>query len=180
MRMGSMVTAMAAALVATVPAVAQDSDGTDHPLLPRYAGAEIDGYRAPAQDEVTMPTGPIAAEDGTANRRTLAGQVTHIDYRIKPATAPLQIERHYTDLLKAGGFETVFACTGPECGRAMGALILNSGQVAPVGLADGLFNDRIRVRIARRGDTWVLLHIAEGPDRSQVFETVVEGVAAAG
>lgn len=179
MRTGWMVALIAAALIAGAPALAQDSDGTDHPLLPRYAGAEIDGYRGPSEDEVTLPIGAIAAVDGTANRRLLTGQVTHIDYRIKPATAPLQIERYYADRLKAAGFETVFACTGPACGRDMGALILNSGKVAPTGLADGLFNDRIRVRIARRADTWVLLHIAEGPDRSQVFETVVEGATAA-
>lgn len=179
MRTRWMVALIAAAWVAGAPALAQDTDGTDHPLLPRYTGAEIDGYRGPSQDEVTIPTGPIAAEDDTANRRLLTGQATHIDYRIKPATAPLQIERYYADRLKAAGFETVFACTGPACGRDMGALILNSGKVAPTGLADGLFNDRIRVRIARRADIWVLLHIAEGPDRSQVFETVVEGATEA-
>jgi hypothetical protein len=57
----------------------------------------------------------------------------------------------------------------------MGALILNSGKVAPVGLADGLFNDRIRVVIARRANIWAVLHIAEGPDRSQIYEAVVDG-----
>jgi hypothetical protein len=178
MRASWMMAMIAAMSLVPVAASAQDRDGADHPLVPRYAGAEIDGYRAPSQDEVTMPTGAIASEDGTANRRLLTGQVTHIDYRIRPATAPLQIERYYADLLKAAGFETVFACTGPACGRDMGALILNSGKVAPTGLADGLFNDRIRVRVARRGDTWVLIHIADGPDRSQVFETVVDRAAA--
>ncbi len=61
----------------------------------------------------------------------------------------------------------------------MSALILNSGKVAPTGLADGLFNDRIRVVIARRDRNWVLLHIAEGPDRSQIFETVAENASPA-
>jgi len=67
--------------------------------------------------------------------------------------------------------------SGGQISRDMGALILNSGKVAPVGLADGLFNDRIRVMIARRADTWVLLHIAEGPDRSQIFQAVVENAS---
>jgi hypothetical protein len=87
----------------------------------------------------------------------------------------LQIERYYTDLFKKAGFTTVFSCVGPACGRDMGSLILNSGKVAPPGLADGLFNDRIRVMVARRADDWVLIHIAEGPDRSQIFQAVVEG-----
>jgi hypothetical protein len=160
------------------PLLAQDSDGADHPLLPRYPQAEIDGYRAPSLDEVVMPTGPIADEEASTNRQVLEGSVTHIDYRVKPATAPLQVERYYTNLLKKAGFTTVFSCVGPACGRDMGSLILNSGKVAPTGLADGLFNDRIRVMVARRADDWVLIHIAEGPDRSQIFQAVVEGAQA--
>lgn len=166
--------ALAASLLATAPLAAQDRDGADHPGLARYPASEIVGYRAPSLDQITVPTGPIADEDAQANRRTVEGRVTHIDYRLKPATAPLQIERHYTDLLRRDGFETVFSCTGPACGRDMGSLILNSGKVAPTGLADGLFNDRIRVLVARRGEAWVLLHIAEGPDRSQIYQAVVE------
>lgn len=158
--------------------LAQDSDGKDHPILPRYPQAVIDGYRAPSLDEVTIPTGPIANAEAVTNRRLLEGQVTHIDYRVKPATAPLQIQRYYDDLLKNAGFLVTYSCVGPACGRDMGSLILNSGKVAPVGLADGLFNDKIRVVIARRADTWVVLHIAEGPDRSQIFEAVVEGASA--
>ncbi|WP_294235579.1 hypothetical protein [uncultured Sphingomonas sp.] len=169
----------AIAMLIATPVLAQDVDGQDHPGLTRYPGAVIDGYRAPALDQLVMPTGPIAREDGTTNRQVLEGRITHIDYRVKPATAPLQIERYYQDLLGKAGFTTAYSCVGPACGNAMGALILNSGKVAPVGLADGLFNDRIRVLIARRDRTWVLLHIAEGPDRSQVFETVVEDAAPA-
>lgn len=171
--------AVLAACLTASPLLAQESDGQDHPELPRYPSAVIDGYRAPSLDNVVMPTGPIATEDGTINRQLLEGRVTHIDYRVKPATAPLQIERYYTDQLRKAGYKVAYSCIGPACGNAMGALILNSGKVAPTGLADGLFNDRIRVVIARRDRNWVLLHIAEGPDRSQIFETVVENASPA-
>lgn len=129
-------------------------------------------------DEVIISTGPIANAEAQTNRVTLEGRATHIDYRVKPATAPLQIERYYDDLLKNAGFSIAYSCVGPACGRDMGALILNSGKLAPVGLADGLFNDRILVVVARRADSWVVLHIAEGPDRSQIFQAVVEGASA--
>ena len=161
------------------PAAAQDRDGADHPLLPRYEGASIRNYRAGSLDEIVMPTGPITSEDAAINRQHFEGTITHIDYRVKPATAPLQIERYYDGVLHDAGFETVYHCIGTACGRDMGSLILNSGKVAPLGFADGLFNDRIRVLVARRGDTWALLHIAEGPDRSLVYEAVVEGATAA-
>ncbi|WP_139809854.1 hypothetical protein [Sphingomonas azotifigens] len=160
------------------PSLAQDSDGEDHPMLPRYPQAVIDGYRAPSLDEIVIPTGPIANVETQTNRTVVEGKVTHIDYRIKPATAPLQIERYYVDLLKRAGFSMAYSCVGTACGRDMGALILNSGKVAPTGLADGLFNDRIRVLVARRANSWVVLHIAEGPDRSQIFQAIVEDASA--
>jgi hypothetical protein len=167
-----------ALLALTSPAVAQDRDGEDHPLLSRYAQAVIVGYRAPSMDEIVVPTGPIAKEDATANRKVIEGRVTHIDYRVTPATAPLQIERYYQGVLHDAGFAPVYSCVGQACGRDMGSLILNSGKVAPSGLADGLFNDKVRVVVSRRGETWVLLHIAEGPDRSQIYQAVIEGAAA--
>lgn len=171
----------AAMLVAMAgpPAMAQDAGGEDHAALPRYPGATIVGYRGPSTDAIVVPTGDIADADGTGHREAVEGQVTHIDYRIVPAVAPLQIDRYYAALLAKQGFGTIFACTGPACGRDMSSLILNSGKVAPTGLADGVFNDRNRVRVARRGSTWIVLHIAEGPDRSMVYEAVVDGAAPA-
>ena len=170
---------IASALLAlATPVFAQDKDGEDHPLLPRYAGAAIVGYRASSLDEIVAPTGPIANEAATTNRQVIEGRVTHIDYRVKPAAAPLQIERYYQDVLQGSGFASVYSCVGPACGRDMGGLILNSGKVAPAGLADGLFNDKVRVLVSRRGDTWVLLHVAEGPDRSQIYQAVIEAASA--
>lgn len=164
-------------LALATPVLAQDVDGADHPLLPRYADAAIVGYRASSLDEIVVPTGPIANGAAT-NRQVIEGRVTHIDYRVKPATAPLQIERYYAGVLRDAGFAPVYSCVGQACGRDMGSLILNSGKVAPSGLPDGLFNDRIRVLISRRGDAWVLLHVAEGPDRSQIYQAVIEQAAA--
>lgn len=174
MKCSASIVTLFASFVICAPALAQDSDGADHPILPRYPGAVIDGYRAPSLDTIVIPTGPIANTEGQANRHQSEGWVTHIDYRVTPAAAPLQIERYYDDVLKKAGFSVAFSCVGPACGRDMGSLLLNSGKVAPVGLADGLFNDQVRVTIARRANTWVVLHIAEGPDRSQVYEAVVE------
>lgn len=156
------------------PASAQDRDGEDHPMVPRYSGASIIEYRAPSRDTIVLPIGEIASDDASTNLRSLEGRITHIDYRVKPATAALQLEQHYQALLTGAGFESIYSCTGRSCGKGMGSLILNSGRVAPVGFADGLFNDTIRVLVARRGDTWVLLHLAAGPDRSQIYQAVVD------
>lgn len=162
-------------LSSTTPAIAQDRDGSDHPMVTRYPGASIVDYRSSSIDRIALPLGEIASDSASTNVRSLEGGVTHIDYRVRPATAPLQIERHYEAALTSRGFEPVYKCAGRSCGRSMGSLILNSGRVAPVGFADGLFNDTIRVLVSRRGDTWVLVHMAAGPDRSQIYQAVVDG-----
>ncbi|MDV6330096.1 hypothetical protein [Asticcacaulis sp. 201] len=61
--------------------------------------------------------------------------------------------------------------------KDMGALILNSGRVAPTGFADGIFRDGLRVIVAERGGTKLLTHIVEGPDRTLVYEMVVDTAA---
>ncbi len=150
--------------------------GTDHPLLPRYEGAEIRAYRAPSLDQVIIPTSRVGNEKVAERAKPLTGNVTHIDYVLTPATATMQVGRYYENVLRSAGFRTVFACAGEQaCGSGMGALIFNSGKVAPTGFADGLFGDRMRVIVAQRGDIRALIHIYEGPDRTAIYETDVDG-----
>lgn len=162
------VAAITTAAVAEVP-------GEDHPLLPRYAGAEIVAYRAPALDRVTLPVARIDDANTVRAVQTLEGQVTHIDYAVRPATPTLAIGRHYTAALEHGGYRIVFDCTGEAaCGKRMGELIFLSDRVSPSGFADGLFGDRMRVIVARRGDAWAMLHVYEGPDRSTIYQVTVD------
>jgi hypothetical protein len=163
-----------ASLVATTAMA--EVPGEDHPLLPRYEGAEIRAYRAPSQDSVIIPTSRVGDEKAAALAKQISGDVTHIDYILTPATATAQVGRYYEGVLRSAGFRTVFSCVGESaCGSGMGALIFNSGKVAPTGFADGLFGDRMRVIVAQRGSTWALLHIYEGPDRTTIYEAVVDG-----
>lgn len=175
MRMSSLFVsaAIAACAVIAAPLVAQDRDAEDHPLVPRYPSAVIAGYRAPSLDEIAMPTGPIANEQADTNIRRLEGRVTHVGYDVVPSTAPLQIQRYYADLLKKDGFDTVFSCAGSACGKDMGALIMNSGRIAPPGF-DAFFNDRVRVLVARRAASWVLLYISDAEPKSAIYQAVVE------
>lgn len=152
-----------------------DVPGEDHPLLPRYAGAEIRAYRAPSQDVVIIPASRVGDEKAAGLARQASGRVTHIDYVLTPATATAQVGRYYEGVLQSAGFRTVFSCVGEKaCGSGMGALIFNSGKVAPTGFADGLFGDRMRVIVARRGDAWAMLHVYEGPDRSTIYQVTVD------
>lgn len=166
-----------AAPVASSPARPSDVVGSrDHPVLPRFRGAEIRAWRNLPVADVWVPAGRVADAASDENLTRLQGQATHIDYVIRPPVTPLELDRYYEGVLRAGGYETLFSCTGAaRCGAAMGELILLSDRVAPAGFADGLFNDHLRVLTARKGATWVVLHIIEGPDRSLVYQLVLEG-----
>lgn len=161
-------------LLSAAPVMAQDRDGADHPLLPRYEGASIANYRAASLDEIFIPTAAIS-DEGRAPGAALEGRVTHLDYTVVPAVSPLAMARHYEAVLAANGFETLFSCSGPsECGRDMDALISNSGRVAPSGFSDAVFSDRIRVVVAHRRTDWVLLRLDEASDRSLIYAAVIE------
>lgn len=166
--------ALCATIAVATAAVAAPS-GEDHPLLPRYAGAELREYRAPALDRVTLPIARIDDVNTVRAVQTVEGQVTHIDHAVRPATPTLAIARHYAAALERGGYRTVFDCTGEAaCGKHMGELIFLSDGVAPSGFADGLFGNRMRVIVARRGDDWAMLHLYEGPDRSTIYQVTVD------
>ena len=159
------------------PLVEQDVEGArDHDDLPRMDGARIRAWRQLSVAEITLPTGPVAEGAAPENALRLQGQISHLDYAIRPAVAPIDMARHYEEALREGGYETVFSCTGiARCGSGMGALILLGDAVSPSGFADGIFNDQLRVVVARKGSTWVLLHMTRGPDRSLVYQAVIEG-----
>lgn len=168
--------------VLAAPAAIQSVDqagSRDPAFLPRYEGAVIRRYRQPSLDEILIPTGPVADDDNPRSVELLEGDVSHLDYRIAPAVSPLAVERHYRTVLEAGGYEIAFACHGHTgCGRDMASLILNSGRVAPSGLADGIFSDRIRVLVARKDRDWVLMHVNEGPDAARVYVATVGNAVA--
>lgn len=163
-----------AMLMITGRAMAQDRDGADILSLPRFSTSIIENYRAPSLSELVLPTGPIANEDAATNQHKLEGRVTQIDYRLRPSTATLEIDRYYRGVLQQSGFKEVFSCAGDACGRDMASLLLNSGRVAPVGFASSPFNETMRVIVAKRAGAWVLLHMATDRESSMIYEVMIE------
>ena len=54
-----------------LPAIAADLPGSqDPPLMKRYAGSEIIGYRAPKFDEYLMPLGEPTSQDPPAYKKS--------------------------------------------------------------------------------------------------------------
>src|ERR1700674_1767533 len=86
----------------------------DHPLVGRYDGAEIVGYRVTEFDETAIVEGAFAPEhatDRTGNGfRTIEGKIFLIYYKLPQGRSTLEVLRNYQDSLKAKGFTIVFAC----------------------------------------------------------------------
>ncbi len=175
---GSVLAALTVITAAPAMAVQTDVAGSrDFRELPRYPDGVVRAWRTLPIAEITLPRGSISTRaDETEKTTRLQGAISHFDYVIRPAVTSLELDRHYEARLRESGYETVFACSGMTgCGSRMGPMILNDGNVAPVGFADGLFNEHIRVKIARKGATWIVLHMIQGPDRALVYQAVIEG-----
>jgi outer membrane protein OmpA-like peptidoglycan-associated protein len=88
---------------------------SDHPLVGRYQGSEIVGYRVTEFDEVKTVEGPFdpaQAGDRTGpGFKTLEGRIVLIYYKLPESRSTLEVLRNFQDSLKSKGFSIVFTCT---------------------------------------------------------------------
>jgi OmpA-OmpF porin, OOP family len=97
-------------------ASAQDADvegAADHPLLARYDGAVIRGYREATLDEYQLLVAPGADEIATD---TIQGHVWWIAYGNPDTASIFGVTQYYLDLLEQAGFEIILDCETDECG----------------------------------------------------------------
>lgn len=153
-------------------------DSKDHPLLSRFTGAEIKGYKQSDYDEAELPNAAIANKD--SKMMTVEGRITRIGYRIDASHSLLEISRNYEQALATGKFQTVFSCKGAECGDEFSSIVINSGRVMPPSFP-ATFNDRQRAVLAKRngpdGDTWAFVYLMDDTDSNKanyVYEEIVE------
>lgn len=107
------------------PALAEQcADGpsvSDHPVLPRYAGACLVGSEQKRFDSLTLPLGKaVRRGDVWTAEETLRreGAVTHLLYVAPTERTPLEVFRNYEQDLPARGYEILYRCEGAACGRA--------------------------------------------------------------
>jgi OmpA-OmpF porin, OOP family len=93
---------------------------SDHPLIPRYEGAEIIGYATQAFTDKAFLRGPAKAYGGLGENAeatlVLEGKLTQLTYRAPPERTPLEVQRNYQQALQDAGFELLFSCEREECG----------------------------------------------------------------
>lgn len=100
---------------------AADVDGSaDHPLIPRYEGAEIVKYQVQAYADKAFLNGPTKAYGGLAKNpdaaQVLEGKLTQLVYRAPAERTPLEVYRNYQQALREAGFDSLFECERDTCG----------------------------------------------------------------
>ncbi len=87
---------------------------SDHPLVGRYDGAEIVGYKVTEFDETSIIEGPFTSDSATAHAgtgfKTVEGKIFLIYYKLPEGRSTLEVMRNYEQSLTAKGFTIVFKC----------------------------------------------------------------------
>ncbi|WP_202972700.1 OmpA family protein [Methylobacterium indicum] len=138
----------------------------DSPIVSRFSGAVIIGYRQQDYAALTLPLGPYDAAQKSRFSRSLTaeGRVTSIAYAIPQGKSALEVYRTYERTLTAAGFRIAYACGVDTCGGYNFAAALAD----PVNNAMGgdLFGLRIDLLDATNGDVRSLTARLDRPEGS--------------
>ncbi len=107
------------AITLAFAAPADPAGASDHPLLHRYEGSWILGYRQSAFDSLSLPLA-APAKTGSAwslpKQQDVEGRRTRLLYVAPDARTPLEVYRNYADALRGAGFVELFSCAESACG----------------------------------------------------------------
>lgn len=95
--------------------------GHDSPLISRFPGSTMIGYRTTDFDQVLFPTGKW--DDGAgrfSKTETVAGKVTDIAYAAPAGKSAYEVFHNYQAALAQAGFATQYTCTEDACGASFG------------------------------------------------------------
>jgi outer membrane protein OmpA-like peptidoglycan-associated protein len=128
----------------------------DHPLVPRYDGSFIIGYKTDRFAEVDVPMGPVTLQDGQRRFEridALEGARTRLLYVAPLERTSLEVMRNYKDALLAAGFKALFECNRDGCGDSIEVPFyfandsrkLTANQVMEYAFAYGVVDPRLLV-----------------------------------
>jgi outer membrane protein OmpA-like peptidoglycan-associated protein len=109
-------------LAVTCAALAASADlpgSKDHPLVSRYAGSFIIGYKQEEYGDTDIPLGPAFLDAGRRGFATLdryEGKRTRILYLAPPERTSLEVMRNYQEALTNVGANSLFQCVREQCG----------------------------------------------------------------
>lgn len=160
----------------SAPTSAQDLAGSsDHPLISRYPGTQIEEYSSKEFDEFLLPLGQIRANEKEYTKsQRIEGKVTKLKYTIPANRSSLEVLRSYQNALQRAGFQPLYACVGQECGAP-----LSPNEIpTPSGFWCLSCKDPTRYIAAKltraSGDIYVALDVLNDSSHGGTWLTVVE------
>lgn len=98
-----------------LPSLAADIAGSrDHPLVGRYEGSEIVGYRVTQFDEARIITAPFTPDGAAAGTgpgfQPVEGHTVLIYYKLPAGRSTLEVLRNFEQSLKVKEFSIAFTC----------------------------------------------------------------------
>lgn len=166
-----------AALLTAAPLALAAAELTDHPLLPRYPGADLryadDKEYEEAQIVLSRPVSK-GSKLVVEKLLPLEGKVSYRMYELPKTVSPLQAFRNYQAGLKRGGFQELFVCDRP-CGDAhFGEWkeLFKQRRAYLNGSSDDLF-----YLAAQRDNVYVALAVNMVSSTPSVFAFIVEKTA---
>lgn len=101
------------AATAAAPWFTEVPGGSDHPLVRRFAGSTLVGFKRVDWDQSQMPLSARESTDGRGqllDKRVLEGKLTRLYYLAPEGKTPLEVHRNYASALQAAGLKTLYAC----------------------------------------------------------------------
>lgn len=147
-------------------APARDVKGSkDNPIVSRFAGSVIIGYRKQDYASLTLPLGPYEERQSRkfSKSKIIEGGLTSIFYAIPEGKSALEVYRNYQRILTAAGFHLAYECERELCGGYNFAAAIADPVNEDIG--GELFNLRINLIDATNGNIQALtahLDRAEG------------------
>lgn len=123
-------------VAATSTAKTDAKGGQDHPLVQRFAGSWLVGYKSSDWDQVRFPTSMKVSSDKWVDPVTVEGRVTKAIYVAPVGKSPLEVFRNYEQALVGAGFQRRFSCEN-QCGSLYSDLRSNDGYTTGMTWADG-------------------------------------------
>lgn len=116
-------TGISTAVIAKEPDIAGSKD---HPLVTRYPGSWITGYKTVDHDLYKMATGPM--QNDKLPTKEIEGKVTSIVYALPENVSLYQVHANYLKALKGAGFTDVFSCKDDKCGQGFTMALVNGNN----------------------------------------------------
>jgi outer membrane protein OmpA-like peptidoglycan-associated protein len=106
---------------ATAPAQVDVKGGSDHPLVKRFSGSWLVGYKSNDWEQARFPAGMTVKDGNWVDPVTVEGRLTKAVYVAPSGKSPLEVFRNYEQALVGAGFQRRFSCES-QCGPLYSAM----------------------------------------------------------